>query len=122
MSGAFLGSYNNTVNADQFQFYFSILILGMVILGGLGSIWGVVIGAITLTFINFYLLPDVLNNLPSKVGLSFDMTQITFAIYGFLLVIMMILRPQGLLPERRRAMEMTHDVETSDETLYTARA
>jgi branched-chain amino acid transport system permease protein len=122
MSGAFLGSYNNTVNADQFQFYFSILILGMVILGGLGSIWGVVIGAVTLTFINFYLLPDVLNSLPSKVGLDFDMTQITFAIYGFLLVIMMILRPQGLLPERRRAMEMTHDVETSDETLYTARA
>jgi branched-chain amino acid transport system permease protein len=122
MSGAFLGSYNNTVNADQFQFYFSILILGMVILGGLGSIWGVVIGAITLTFINFWLLPDVLNDLPSKVGLDFDMTQITFAIYGFLLVIMMIMRPQGLLPERRRAMEMTEAGETSDETLYTARA
>jgi branched-chain amino acid transport system permease protein len=121
MSGAFLGSYNNTVNADQFQFYFSILILGMVILGGLGSIWGTVVGAITLTFINFWLIPDVLNSVPSKVGLDFDMTQITFAIYGFLLVIMMILRPQGLLPERRRAMEMTHDAETSDETLYTAR-
>ena len=122
MSGAFLGSYNNTVNADQFQFYFSILILGMVILGGLGSIWGVVIGAVTLTFINFWLLPDVLNDLPSKLGLDFDMTQITFAIYGFLLVIMMIIRPQGLLPERRRAMEMTEAGETSDETLYTARA
>jgi branched-chain amino acid transport system permease protein len=122
ISGAFLGSYNNTVNADQFQFYFSILILGMVILGGLGSIWGTVLGAITLTYINFWLIPDVLNSLPSKVGLDFDMTQITFAIYGFLLVIMMILRPQGLLPERRRAMEMTHDVGTSDETLYTARA
>ena len=122
MSGAFLGSYNNTVNADQFQFYFSILILGMVILGGLGSIWGTVIGAVTLTFINFWLLPDVLNSLPSDVGLDFDMTQITFAIYGFLLVIMMILRPQGLLPERRRAMEMTEAGETSDETLYTARA
>jgi branched-chain amino acid transport system permease protein len=122
MSGAFLGSYDNTVNADQFQFYFSILILGMVILGGLGSIWGVVIGAVTLTFINFWLLPDVINSLPGKLGLSFDMTQITFAIYGFLLVIMMILRPQGLLPERRRAMELTHEAETSDETLYTARA
>jgi branched-chain amino acid transport system permease protein len=122
MSGAFLGSYNNTVNADQFQFYFSILILGMVILGGLGSIWGVVVGAVTLTFINFWLLPDVLNSLPSKLGLDFDVTQVTFAIYGFLLVIMMVLRPQGLLPERRRAMEMTHEGETSDETLYTARA
>jgi branched-chain amino acid transport system permease protein len=122
MSGAFLGSYNNTVNADQFQFYFSILILGMVILGGLASIWGTMLGAVTLTFINFWLLPDVINTLPGKFGLDFDMTQLTFAIYGFLLVIMMILRPQGLLPERRRALEMTHDGETSDETLYTARA
>src|SRR6201999_890157 len=104
------------------QFYFSILVLGMVILGGLGSIWGVVLGAIVLSFINNYFIPDVFNDLPAKVGLDFDMTQITFAIYGFLLVIMMILRPQGLLPERRRKMELVDEVETSDETLYTARA
>ena len=45
MSGAFLASYLNTVNADQFAFSFSIFILAMVILGGLGSIWGVVLGA-----------------------------------------------------------------------------
>jgi branched-chain amino acid transport system permease protein len=121
ISGAFLGSYNSTVNADQFQFYFSILILGMVILGGLGSIWGTVLGAWVLTFINFWLLPDVLNSLPSKFGLDFDMTQITFGIYGFLLVIMMILRPQGLLPERRRAMEMTESGDVTDENVYTAR-
>jgi branched-chain amino acid transport system permease protein len=122
ISGAYLGSYLNTVNADQFQFYFSILVLGMVILGGLGSIWGVVLGAIVLSFINNYFIPDVFNDLPSKVGLDFDMTQITFAIYGFLLVMMMLLRPQGLLPERRRAEEMTHGDEVSDESLYTARA
>lgn len=123
MSGAFLGSFNNTVNADQFQFYFSILILGMVILGGLGSIWGVVVGAVALTFINFWLLPDVMNTLPSKFGLDFDMTQITFAIYGFLLVLMMLLRPQGLLPERRRAQEMSDAEDTvSEESVYTARA
>ena len=46
ISGAFLGSFLNTVNADQFQFGFSIFILAMVILGGLGSIWGVVLGAV----------------------------------------------------------------------------
>jgi branched-chain amino acid transport system permease protein len=122
IAGAYLGSFLNTVNADQFQFYFSILVLGMVILGGLGSIWGVVLGAIVLSFINNWLIPDVLNDLPGDFGLDFDMTQITFAIYGFLLVIMMIMRPQGLLPERRRAEEMTHGDELSDETLYTARA
>ena len=72
-----------------------------------------VLGAITLTFINFGLLPDVMNDWPSKVGLDFDVTEINFGIYGFLLVIMMILRPQGLLPERRRKMELTEDAETT---------
>jgi branched-chain amino acid transport system permease protein len=122
ISGAFLGSFLNTVNADQFQFYFSILVLGMVILGGLGSIWGVVLGAITLSFINNWLIPDVLNDVPSRLNLDFDMTQITFGIYGFLLVIMMILRPQGLLPERRREQEMTHTDEHADESVFVARA
>ncbi len=70
ISGAFLGSYLNTVNADQFQFSFSIFVLAMVILGGLGNIWGVVLGAVVLSFANTYLIPDVLNELPSKVGLD----------------------------------------------------
>jgi branched-chain amino acid transport system permease protein len=121
MSGAFLGSFNNTVNADQFQFFFSILILGMVILGGLGSIWGTVLGGIALTFINFELLPR-LNTVPSKVGLDFDVSEINFGIYGFLLVIMMIMRPQGLLPERRRKMELTEEGDVTDESVYAARA
>jgi branched-chain amino acid transport system permease protein len=122
IAGAFLGSFLNTVNADQFQFYFSILVLAMIILGGLGSIWGVVLGAVALSFINTWLIPDVINSWPGKLGLDFDATQVTFAIYGFLLVMMMILRPQGLLPERRHKLELTEDVETSDDTLYTARA
>ncbi len=120
MAGAFLGSFNNTVNADQFQFYFSILILGMVILGGLGSIWGVVLGAVALTVINFYLIPDVFNTLPGKLGLDFDTTQITFAIYGFLLLIMMVMRPEGLIPERRRKQEL-HEGADAEEPLITAR-
>jgi branched-chain amino acid transport system permease protein len=122
MSGAFLGSYLNTVNADQFQFFFSIFVLAMVIMGGLGSIWGVVLGAILLSSINNYFIPDVFRTLPEKVGLDFDMTQITFGIYGFLLVIMMIMRPQGLIPERRREAEMTHADEHAEESVYTARA
>ena len=53
------------MNANSFQFGFSIFILGMVILGGLGSIWGVVIGAILLSFVNIYLIPDVLDQASS---------------------------------------------------------
>jgi branched-chain amino acid transport system permease protein len=122
MSGAFLGSYLNTVNADQFQFFFSIFVLAMVILGGLGSIWGVVLGAVVLTFIANYLIPDVLNNVPEEIGLDFDLTQLSFGIYGFLLVVMMVLRPEGLIPERRRKAELTAEASTTDEALFEARA
>jgi branched-chain amino acid transport system permease protein len=106
IAGVFLGSYLNTVNADQFQFSLSIFILSMVILGGLGSIEGVLLGAIVLSFINFNLIPDVFNNYPQKLGLDFDLTELSFGIFGFLLVIMMVLRPEGLLPERRRQLEL----------------
>ncbi len=122
ISGAFLGSYLNTVNADQFQFSFSIFVLAMVILGGLGSIWGVAFGAVALSFINNYLIPDVLNEIPSQIGLDFDLTQLSFGIFGFLLVIMMIARPEGLLPERRRQLELRDEVDPTDESVYTARA
>ncbi len=111
VSGAFLGSYLNTVNADQFQFSFSIFVLAMVILGGLGSIWGVVVGAIALSFINNRLIPDVLNDVPGKIGLDFDLTELSFGIFGFLLVIMMVLRPEGLIPERRRKIELKAGIE-----------
>ena len=56
MSGVFLGAYDTTVNADQFQFSFSIFVLAMVIVGGLGSIWGVVLGRAAAVL--HQLLPD----------------------------------------------------------------
>ena len=83
----------------------------MVILGGLGSIWGVVVGAIALSFINNRLIPDVLNGVPAQIGLDFDLTQLSYGIFGFLLVIMMVLRPEGLIPERRRQIEMSDGLE-----------
>jgi len=113
-AGTFFGSFYNTVNADQFEFSFSIFVLAMIILGGLGSIWGVIAGAISLSFINTRLIPDVLNSVPSKIGLDFDLTELGFGIFGFLLVIMMVLRPQGLIPERRRKAELTGEVHADD--------
>jgi branched-chain amino acid transport system permease protein len=106
VSGAFLASYLSTVNPNQFTFSFSIFILAMVVVGGLGSIWGVVVGAITLSAIDHYLLPNVLYDVPSYVGLDFDLSEISSGIYGFLLVIIMLLRPEGLLPERRHRMSL----------------
>ncbi len=117
MSGAFLGTYIPEVNSDQFQFGFSIFILSMVIIGGLGSIWGALAGGLLLGYINNWLIPDVLNNLPSKLGLNFQLTTIEFGIFGFLLVLVMILRPQGLIPERRRKLELSAELEAEDSQL-----
>ena len=114
MAGAFFAAYFNTVNADQFEFSFSIFVLAMIILGGLGSIWGVVVGAIVLSFINTYFIPNTFKSLPHHVGLNFDLTDLSFGIFGFLLVIMMVLRPQGLIPERRRKLELTEGVGAGD--------
>jgi len=100
VAGAFLGSYLGTVNPAQFTFSFSILILAMVVIGGLGSVWGVVAGAIVLSAVNTWLLPRVLAGVPGDLGLDFDLSQISSGIYGLLLVLVMLLRPEGLLPAR----------------------
>jgi branched-chain amino acid transport system permease protein len=122
MAGTFLGSWFGTVNADQFEFSFSIFVLAMIILGGLGSIWGVVLGALALSFINTRLIPDVLNDVPSRIGLDFDLTELGFGIFGFLLVIMMVLRPQGLIPEKRHQAEFADVLEEGDhETIVETR-
>ncbi len=116
MAGAFQASYLNTVNASQFAFTFSIFILAMVILGGLGSVWGVLVGALLLSFINTYLIPDVLSSVPQKLGLDFQLSDLGFGIFGFLLVIVMVLRPEGLLPEKRRQIELTEGVGAGEST------
>jgi branched-chain amino acid transport system permease protein len=122
MSGAFLGTYYTEVNAGQFQFGFSIFVLAMVIIGGLGSIWGAVLGGLLLGYINQYLIPDVLNSLPQKFGLNFPLTSVEFGIFGFLLVLVMVLRPQGLIPERRRRLELTSEIAAEDAQLVESTA
>jgi branched-chain amino acid transport system permease protein len=127
-AGVFLATYNNTVNVDQFEFGFSVLILAMVIIGGMGNIWGVILGAIALSMFNRYGLKQ-LNGVPDKFGLDFDVTSINFGIFGFFLLVMMVLRPEGFIPSGRRKLEL-HEAEVdesdhlgaeSDHTLYDVR-
>ena len=98
VSGAFIASYFAAVNASQFQFSFSLFVFSMVVLGGLGSIRGAVVGAIALSALNSYLLPDVLYSLPRRIGLDFDFSAIASGVYGAIIVFVMLLRPDGLLP------------------------
>ncbi len=118
-AGAFLGAYNQAINSNQFPFSFSILVLAMIILGGLGSIWGTMLGAVILTIVDRYLL-DRFQDF-EFLGTSFSTAEMKFGIFGFMLVLLMVARPEGLLPERRRKMELTEGTQT-DESLYEARA
>ncbi len=125
IAGAFLGTYFASVNANSFQFGLSIFILAMVILGGLGSIWGVVIGAVALSFVNTRLIPDVLDqgfvgDKLRDLGLNFSFVEVSFGVFGFILVIMMVLRPEGILPERRRQIELTEGIGET-ESVFEAR-
>ena len=102
ISGAFLASYLGVVNAAQFEFSFSIFILAMVVLGGLGSIAGVVrrrdrpLGRQQLPAARRVVRPP-----EQASGLDFDLSAISSGIYGVILVVVMLLRPQGLVPARR---------------------
>jgi branched-chain amino acid transport system permease protein len=88
IAGAFFAFYLGVVDAGRFEFSFSIFILSMVVLGGLGSIWGVVLGAVVLSVLNGYLLRDFL----------VDVSDYSAGIYGAILVVTMLLRPEGLVP------------------------
>ena len=99
----------------------------MVIIGGMGNIWGVILGAIALSMFNRYGLKQ-LNGVPDKFGLNFDVTSINFGIFGFFLLVMMVLRPEGFIPSSRRKTRAPrrgrrpdHLGAQSDHTLYDVR-
>jgi ABC-type branched-subunit amino acid transport system permease subunit len=98
------------VSPEQFKFNVSITVLSMLILGGMGSLTGVVVGSLLLSILNFYLLPQA-GNLLANVGIHIDVTNYRFMIYGFILVGMMLFRPEGLIPSRDRKAEL-HVAET----------
>jgi branched-chain amino acid transport system permease protein len=118
-AGAYYGANIALVSPDNFLFIVSITVLVMVVLGGMGNISGVIVGALALYFVVFYLipgLPDNVTNLAGSIGLSRELTsniadattRLNFIIYGLILVAMMLLRPQGLLPSRVREAELKH--------------
>ena len=109
IAGAFFASYRSGAFPADFFFQFSVFLLCMVILGGIGSIWGVIAGALILS----YLDREGLATIGSKIqegGLNFDPTKYQFGIYGVIIVAMMLLRPTGLIPERRHKIELEEGV------------
>ena len=109
VAGAFYASYKAGAFPADFFFNISIFLLCMVILGGIGSIWGVILGGMILGYLNI----EGLATIGSKVqdgGIDFDPTKYQFGIYGAIIVTMMLFRPTGLIPERRHKVELEEGV------------
>jgi branched-chain amino acid transport system permease protein len=124
LAGAFYGAFIKNIFPTSFSFNISILILSMVILGGMGSIYGVILGAIALQGLNFYLLPKInewVHALGDSVGSAalsnVDLPKYNFFLFGIILVVMMLLRPEGIIPNRQRAEEMHEGGPTSGDAV-----
>lgn len=116
-AGVFSASKLGNVTPDQFQFSVSFTILAMVVLGGMGNSWGVVIGAFTLYTIQSVLLKELNQFFQSQhvpILQNIDFVQYQFLLYGLALVAMMLIRPEGLFPSNRRRREL-HE-ETAEDT------
>lgn len=115
--GVIFASKQLFINPPTFDLLRSINILAMVILGGMGSIPGVILGAVLVTLLDLQILPRIANVLRSaqRAGLpipaAFDPTQYQRLLFGLLLILMMIFRPQGIMPDERRKEELTGDDE-----------
>jgi len=108
------------INPESFTFLESIGVLAMVILGGMGSIPGAIVGATVVTVLNLQVLKGLslwlnelknagvtifgynLANLPTQL----EPAKYERMIFGLILVLMMIFRPQGIFPARRRQREL----------------
>jgi branched-chain amino acid transport system permease protein len=114
-AGAMQASYQGATTSDFFKFSTSIIVVIMIILGGMGNIWGALAGALTLVYVDKSLLPYI-SQRTQEIGrslewpelASFNIASLNFFIFGLILVIMMRLRPEGLLPSRQRAAELHH--------------
>lgn len=87
MAGSVFATFIHYVNPDNFTYMESVTILCMVVLGGVGSIPGVIVGAVILTA-----MPELLR----------DISTYRYAIYGLMLILMMIIRPQGMISSSSR--------------------
>jgi ABC-type branched-subunit amino acid transport system permease subunit len=107
LAGVVFAAKLSLVSPDLFQFQVSVLIVSMLVLGGMGNIPGVVVGALVLVLVNNVVLPQA-NTIAANVGLHVDFGNYHFFIYGAILVGIMLFRPEGLLPSRQRKEELHH--------------
>jgi branched-chain amino acid transport system permease protein len=116
IAGAYYASFKSGAFPADFYFNISVFLLCMVVLGGMGSVWGVLIAGSILAWLNIEGLANIGSWLKQETPLDFEVAKYQFGIYGIIIVLMMLFRPTGLIPESRRKREMEEGVH--DESLY----
>jgi branched-chain amino acid transport system permease protein len=129
-AGVFNASKLTIVSPDQFYFTVSFTVLSMVIIGGMGNIWGVAAGAFIVYMVQVIVLRQLstvtegLRNLGFPVidlgPIHLDIAQIKFQeyqylLFGIVLVLMMLRRPEGLFPSRARRAELHADEDLGED-------
>jgi branched-chain amino acid transport system permease protein len=118
VAGAYFASFKSSTFPNDFNFNISAFILSMVILGGMGNVWGVIFGASFLAYLNQEGLANIGHSLNQTFGTHLDVPLYQFGIYGAIIVLVMLIRPEGLIPSARRRAEFHEGVH--DTPLYDA--
>ncbi|HET7808379.1 MAG TPA: branched-chain amino acid ABC transporter permease [Gaiellaceae bacterium] len=119
VAGAYFASFKSSTFPNDFSFNISAFILSMVILGGMGNVWGVMFGAAFLAYLNQEGLANIGHSLNQTFGTNFEVPLYQYGIYGAIIVLVMLIRPEGLIPSARRQAEFQEGVH--DTPLYDAR-
>ena len=121
MTGVFYVAKLQTATPEMFGFPVSAMILVMVVFGGMGSVWGVVLGAFILQLLQSWWLQDLsewLHALGRLVGNEWlqhiDLVPSIELIFGVILVFMMLFRRQGLIPATRPQAALTFDQQNAE--------
>jgi branched-chain amino acid transport system permease protein len=118
-TGTFYVAKLQTATPEMFMFPVSVMILVMIVFGGIGSVWGVVVGALLLQILQSWFLEDLsgwLHALGRLVGVDWlqhvELASSIELIFGLILVLMMLYRRQGLIPATRRTRTLSLDEQT----------
>jgi branched-chain amino acid transport system permease protein len=98
VGGSFFARWVTFLSPDMFKFWESFLILCMIVLGGMGNIWGVMIGAVILVSMS-----EILREVLPLLGLP---VEVRFLAFGLIMVLMMRYRPAGMMPIAAVAAQM----------------
>jgi branched-chain amino acid transport system permease protein len=119
-TGTFYVAKLQTATPEMFMFPVSVMVLVMIVFGGIGSVWGVVVGALVLQILQSWFLEDLsqwLHALGRLVNIEWlqhvELASSIELIFGFILVLMMLYRREGLIPATRRVAPLSIDEQTA---------